>query len=114
MLKYLKKYWFFCLIAPLFMVGEVCMDLLQPDLMRDIVDNGVLKNNFDIIIGIGLKMIGLVPSLQQPIITRYMIIFKKQKKPVRRFYKVSCSLPRRINRTGGSYNVCLHVGFYVC
>ena len=60
MLKYLKKYWFFCLIAPLFMVGEVCMDLLQPDLMRDIVDNGVLKNNFDIIIGIGLKMIGLV------------------------------------------------------
>lgn len=60
MLKYLKKYWFFCVIAPLFMVGEVCMDLLQPDLMRDIVDNGVLKNNFDIIIGIGLKMIGLV------------------------------------------------------
>ncbi len=60
MWKYLKKYWFFCLIAPLFMIGEVSMDLLQPDLMRDIVDNGVLKNNFDIILGIGLKMIVLV------------------------------------------------------
>ena len=60
MLKYLKKYWFFCLIAPLFMVGEVAMDLTQPDLMRDIVDNGVLKHDFNIIIGVGLKMIGLV------------------------------------------------------
>ena len=60
MLKYLKKYWFFCLIAPLFMVGEVAMDLTQPDLMREIVDNGVLKHDFGIIIGVGLKMIVLV------------------------------------------------------
>lgn len=60
MLKYLKKYWFFCVIAPLFMIGEVSMDLLQPDLMRDIVDNGVLDKNFDIIISIGIKMIVLV------------------------------------------------------
>jgi len=60
MLKYLKKYWFFCLIAPLFMVGEVAMDLLQPDLMRDIVDNGVLKNDFSLILGVGIKMILLV------------------------------------------------------
>ena len=57
MLKYLKKYWIFCVIAPLFMVGEVAMDLLQPDLMRDIVDNGVLKGNFDLIISVGIKMI---------------------------------------------------------
>jgi len=60
MLKYLKKYWVFCLIAPLFMVGEVAMDLLQPDLMRDIVDNGVLKNEFSLILGVGVKMILLV------------------------------------------------------
>lgn len=57
MLKYLKKYWIFCLIAPLFMVGEVSMDLLQPDLMADIVDNGVLKGDLDLIIGVGIKMI---------------------------------------------------------
>ncbi len=60
MLKYLKKYWVFCLIAPLFMVGEVAMDLLQPDLMADIVDNGVLQNNFELILTVGLKMILLV------------------------------------------------------
>ena len=60
MVKYLKKYWFYCLVAPLFMIGEVAMDLIQPDFMRNIVDNGVLKHNFNIIIGVGLKMIVLV------------------------------------------------------
>ena len=57
MLKYLKKYWFFCLLAPLFMVGEVAMDLIQPDMMADIVDNGVLKGDFDLILSVGIRMI---------------------------------------------------------
>ena len=57
MLKYLKKYWFFCLLAPLFMIGEVAMDLIQPDMMADIVDNGVLGGNVDLIISVGIKMI---------------------------------------------------------
>ena len=57
MLKYLKKYWFFCLLAPLFMVGEVAMDLIQPDMMADIVDEGVLKSDITLIITVGIKMI---------------------------------------------------------
>ncbi len=57
MLKYIRKYWFFCLIAPLFMVGEVTADLLQPDMMADIVDNGVINSNIDLIISVGIKMI---------------------------------------------------------
>lgn len=57
MLKYLKKYWFYCLIAPLFMVGEVAMDLIQPDMMADIVDNGVLGSDINLIITVGIKMI---------------------------------------------------------
>ena len=57
MLKYLKKYWIFCILAPLFMVGEVAMDLIQPDMMADIVDNGVLKSDFDLILRLGVKMI---------------------------------------------------------
>ncbi len=57
MLKYLKKYWIFCLLAPLFMVGEVAMDLLQPDMMADIVDNGVLKSDMELIITVGIRMI---------------------------------------------------------
>ncbi len=57
MLKYLKKYWLFCLLAPLFMIGEVSMDLIQPDMMADIVDNGVLKSDISLIISVGIKMI---------------------------------------------------------
>ena len=57
MLKYLKKYWIFCLLAPLFMVGDVSMDLLQPDLMADIVDNGVLKSDMALILTVGIQMI---------------------------------------------------------
>ena len=57
MLKYLKKYLPFCLLAPLFMVGEVAMDLIQPDMMADIVDNGVLKSDIALIVTVGIKMI---------------------------------------------------------
>lgn len=60
MLKYIKKYWIFCLLAPLCMVGEVSMDLIQPDMMADIVDNGVLKSDIDLIISVGIRMILLV------------------------------------------------------
>lgn len=45
--RFLKKYWFFAILAPLFMVGEVLMDLLQPTLMSVIVNNGVLGLEFD-------------------------------------------------------------------
>lgn len=66
MLKYLKKYWFFALLAPVFMIGEVSMDLLQQELMSRIIDDGVLGlnnggvGNLNTVITIGLKMIGFV------------------------------------------------------
>lgn len=57
MLKYIKKYWFFCLLAPLFMLGEVALELLQPDMMADIVDRGVLGGDLERIVTVGIKMI---------------------------------------------------------
>ena len=66
MLRYLKRYWYFVLLAPLFMVGEVLMDLAQPQLMSTIVDEGVLGlsnhnvGDLKLVIMTGLKMIGLV------------------------------------------------------
>lgn len=41
-LKYLKPYWLIAILCPLAMILEVSMDLLQPQLMSDIVDNGIL------------------------------------------------------------------------
>lgn len=56
-LSYLKKYWYFAVLSPLFMILEVSMDLLQPSLMSEIVDDGVLGQNMDIIFSVGLRMI---------------------------------------------------------
>jgi ATP-binding cassette, subfamily B, multidrug efflux pump len=59
--KYIKPYWKAALLGPLLMVLEVSMDLLQPKLMAQIVDQGVLAGNLDEIRRTGLMM--LVTSL---------------------------------------------------
>ncbi len=58
--KYLKPYWLFALLAPLTMIGEVAIDLMQPKLMSKIVDEGVIGQNLELIISTGLTMLGLV------------------------------------------------------
>lgn len=58
--KYLKKYWFFALLAPLFMVGEVFMDQLQPKLMAQIVDIGLENQDLVFIIKVGAMMLSSV------------------------------------------------------
>lgn len=42
MWKYIKKYLLFVMAAAVCMILEVTMDLLQPELMSRIVDEGVL------------------------------------------------------------------------
>lgn len=66
MWKYIRQYLFFAVIAGLFMIGEVLMDLVQPGIMSQIVDDGVLgvnnggTPNLYLIWILGLQMIGLV------------------------------------------------------
>lgn len=66
MWNYIKRYLHLAVIAALFMVGEVTMDLLQPELMSQIVDDGVLGLNsggmgdLTLILTLGLKMVVLV------------------------------------------------------
>ena len=66
MWKYIKRYLPFAVLAALFMIGEVMMDLIQPGLMREIVDDGVLGINtggigdLNLIWNLGIKMILLV------------------------------------------------------
>lgn len=66
MWKYIKHYLPFAILAALFMIGEVLMDLLQPGIMSRIVDDGVLglnhggHGNLTIIWTLGAQMIGLV------------------------------------------------------
>lgn len=58
--KYLKPYWLFALLAPLTMIGEVAIDLMQPKLMSKIVNEGVIGHDMALIITTGLTMLGLV------------------------------------------------------
>lgn len=57
--KYLKPYWFFALMAPLTMIGEVVMDLVQPMLMADIVNIGLVNGFYDVILTKGVLMLCL-------------------------------------------------------
>ena len=66
MWQYVKRYAHFAFIAALFMGGEVLMDLIQPGLMRRIVDDGVLGlnnngvGNLELVWRLGIQMIGMV------------------------------------------------------
>lgn len=66
MWKYIRQYLIIAVIAGLFMVGEVLMDLVQPGIMSRIVDEGVLGANnggvpnLRLVWRFGLRMIGLV------------------------------------------------------
>ena len=66
MWKYVKKYLHFAVMAAMFMFLKVLMDLLQPEIMSRIVDEGVLGvqnngvGNLYLIWTLGLKMIVLV------------------------------------------------------
>ena len=66
MWKYVKRYLHFAVLAAIFMVGEVLMDLIQPGIMSRIVDEGVLGldnggvSNLNLIWVLGFQMIGLI------------------------------------------------------
>lgn len=66
MWKYIRQYLIIAVIAGLFMVGEVLMDLVQPGIMSRIVDEGILGvnsggvSNLQLIWRLGLQMIGFV------------------------------------------------------
>lgn len=60
LMRYLKPYALYALLAPICMMGEVLMDLLQPKLMSKIVDEGVLGQNMELIVSTGVKMLILL------------------------------------------------------
>ncbi|ACX64778.1 ABC transporter ATP-binding protein [Paenibacillus sp. Y412MC10] len=56
--RYLRPHWTAALLAPLLMLLEVAMDLLQPMLMASIIDRGVMQNDTTHILSTGLLMLG--------------------------------------------------------
>ena len=66
MWNYIRRHLLFAVLAGLFMIGEAAMDLVQPGIMRRIVDDGVLglssggADSLELIWALGLRMTGLV------------------------------------------------------
>ena len=58
-LGYLRPYWKLAVLAPLMMVVEVAMDLLQPRLMEQIIDVGIANMDLNLVIRTGLTMFGV-------------------------------------------------------
>ena len=50
LMKYLKPYWVFVVLAPALMMLEVAIDLFQPRLLEEIIDVGIKQNNLDVVV----------------------------------------------------------------
>jgi len=59
LMRFLKPYWHWALLAPLLMVVEVMMDLMQPRLIQTIIDEGIATGSMQVVLNTGLKMIGV-------------------------------------------------------
>ncbi|WP_284646414.1 ABC transporter ATP-binding protein [Paenibacillus silviterrae] len=57
LIKYVRPYWLATLLAPLLMMLEVAMDLMQPQFMASIIDEGVKTGNLGHIQQVGLWMV---------------------------------------------------------
>jgi ATP-binding cassette subfamily B multidrug efflux pump len=57
LVRYLKPYWRWAVLAPLLMVLEVSMDLLQPRMVQRIVDEGIARLDLNMVIQTGLLML---------------------------------------------------------
>ncbi len=58
--KYVKKYWYLAILAPIFMILEVYMDMILASYMEQMIDVGIQTSNIDFIIKCGVKMIFIV------------------------------------------------------
>lgn len=56
---YLKPYWLWIVLAPLLMLLEVVMDLMQPRMVERIVDEGIARLDLSLVLQTGLLMFGL-------------------------------------------------------
>lgn len=59
LLRFVKPYWRWAVLAPLLMLLEVSMDLLQPRMVQRIVDEGVALLDLPVVLNTGLLMVGL-------------------------------------------------------
>ena len=61
--KFLKPYWQWAILAPVMMILEVTMDLLQPRLLQHIIDDGITHGDMSVVVHTGLSSLRLSQPL---------------------------------------------------
>lgn len=56
-IKYLKRYWFFAIGAPIMMLIEVFMDLMLPAIMAKIIDVGIVNGDMEMVLSLGIQIV---------------------------------------------------------
>lgn len=59
LIVFIKPYWPWAVSAPLLMLLEVAMDLMQPRMVQRIVDEGIARLDLNLVIQTGIWMLGL-------------------------------------------------------
>lgn len=59
LVRFLRPYWHWAILAPLTMLLEVMMDLMQPRMIQRIVDEGIARLDLSLVLHTGLLMCGL-------------------------------------------------------
>lgn len=59
LVSFIKPYWLWAATAPLLMLLEVSMDLMQPRMVQRIVDEGISQLDLNLVIQTGILMLGL-------------------------------------------------------
>ena len=57
--RFIKPYWRWAVIAPVLMILEVAMDLMQPRMVQRIVDVGIAQLDLQMVLQTGVLMLGL-------------------------------------------------------
>ncbi len=57
--SFLSPYWLWAILAPLLMMLEVAMDLMQPRLIQQIIDQGVAQQDWNLVLETSGLMVGL-------------------------------------------------------
>jgi ATP-binding cassette subfamily B multidrug efflux pump len=57
--RFLRPYWQWVILAPVALLLEVAVDLMQPRMIQRIVDEGIVQGDMSVVISSGLWMLGL-------------------------------------------------------
>ena len=56
--RFIRPYWHWTILAPMLMLVEVAMDLMQPRMIQRIVDEGIARSDMTVVLTTGRAMVG--------------------------------------------------------